>query len=117
MRRSTRLLSRRGALSGLVGLAGLAVACAPGRPPERAAATRPGGALTARPDREEWPAVFRRADPGTQAAYRYAVGHRDVLQYIPCYCGCGDDGHRSNWDCYVREVRGSSVELETHGFG
>jgi pyruvate-ferredoxin/flavodoxin oxidoreductase len=47
----------------------------------------------------------------------YAVGHRDVLQCIPCYCGCGDESHRSNWNCYVREVGGPSVELDTHGFG
>jgi hypothetical protein len=113
-----RPLSRREALTGLVrlaGLAGLAAACAPPRPATRLAAPRPVGALTARPDREEWPAVVLRADPNTQTAYRYAAGHRDVLQYVPCYCGCVDEGHRSNWDCFVREVDGPTVELDAHG--
>jgi hypothetical protein len=110
-----RRASRRRALAGRGGLAGLTVACAPPRPAAPSTSLRPGGALTSRPDREEWPAVVLRADSNTQAAYRYAAAHREVLQYIPCYCGCVDEGHRSNWDCFVREVDGSSVELDAHG--
>jgi hypothetical protein len=34
--------------------------------------------------------------------YRYAVEHGDELQYIPCFCGCGRFGHKSNRDCYVK---------------
>jgi hypothetical protein len=77
----------------------------------------PVGALLARPDRDEWPAPFWRSPSAAQTAYRYAVGHRDELRFVPCYCGCGADGHRSNWDCYVDELRpGGEVVLDDHGF-
>jgi len=37
-------------------------------------------------------------------AYRFAVVNRPVLQYIPCYCGCGETaGHTSNASCYVKD--------------
>jgi hypothetical protein len=36
-------------------------------------------------------------------AYRYAAAHPEVLQYIPCTCGCRNTGHRHNGDCYVKE--------------
>ena len=36
--------------------------------------------------------------------YRYAAEHGDELQYIPCFCGCGRFGHRSNRDCYIKSV-------------
>jgi hypothetical protein len=37
-----------------------------------------------------------------QRLYRYAVEHADELRYMPCFCGCGRFGHRSNHDCYVK---------------
>lgn len=38
-----------------------------------------------------------------EAAYVFAGRHGDdVLQYIPCYCGCEREGHVSNRDCYLR---------------
>ena len=39
-----------------------------------------------------------------QALYRYAVEHDGELQYIPCFCGCGRLGHKSNRDCYIKAV-------------
>jgi hypothetical protein len=71
----------------------------------------------ARPAQGAWPSVFWRAPPETQLAYRYALANRHILDFIPCYCGCGVNGHRSNADCYVHAVRGDVVELDTHGFG
>ncbi|MEW6225047.1 MAG: PCYCGC motif-containing (lipo)protein [Chloroflexota bacterium] len=43
-----------------------------------------------------------------QAAYAYALARPDVLQWLPCYCGCVGMGHRSNLDCFFqrREVEG-----------
>ncbi len=40
--------------------------------------------------------------PETQQLYQYAVEHADELQYIPCTCGCGRFGHKSNRDCYIK---------------
>lgn len=37
-----------------------------------------------------------------EGLYRYAVEHGDELQYIPCFCGGGRFGHRSNRDCYIK---------------
>ena len=44
-----------------------------------------------------------------QAAYAFALARPDVLQWLPCYCGCTAMGHRSNLDCFFqrREVAGS----------
>jgi len=44
-----------------------------------------------------------------QEAYAFALARPDVLQWLPCYCGCTGIPHRSNLDCYFqrREVRGT----------
>ncbi len=53
--------------------------------------------------------------PGIRALYQYAVEHADQLQYIPCFCGCGRIGHRSNRDCYVKAFnRDGSVTYTSH---
>lgn len=50
--------------------------------------------------------------------YRYATVNHDVLQHIPCFCGCVDGGHTSNFDRYVREVYPDGrVRLDTMSFG
>jgi hypothetical protein len=36
-------------------------------------------------------------------AYRFAISNRDTLRYIPCYCGCGSEGHTSNASCYLKD--------------
>lgn len=40
-----------------------------------------------------------------RGAYAYAVRQRDMLQHIPCYCGCVREGHRSNLSCFVSGFR------------
>ncbi len=97
-------------------LAATLAACTP-----TAAGKRWGDELTplyAWPARDEWPNAFREVPATTQAVYRYAVANREVLQYVPCFCGCVNGGHVSNYDCYVREERsGGGIRLDTHGFG
>ncbi len=99
-------------------LAGLAVlpfvfACQRG-----AASTESEHLLIAWPKEDRWPPVFYEASPEAQEAYRYAVQHPEVLQYFPCYCGCGEWGHRSVLDCSIREFRADgSVVLNTMTFG
>jgi len=66
----------------------------------------------ARPD-------FVKALPGEgQAAYTFALARPDVLQWMPCYCGCVGAGHRSNLDCFFqrREVKGSYLYEEHASF-
>lgn len=58
------------------------------------------------------------ADEMVWAAYRYAVSNPQVLQYIPCYCGCGSQGHASNRDCYIKGVAADgSLQYERHAVG
>ncbi len=60
----------------------------------------------------------QKAPTKVREAYQYAIANADVLKQIPCYCGCGSMGHKSNLDCYVKEFKsdGSAV-LETHALG
>jgi len=45
----------------------------------------------------------------TQQAYQFAIANPETLQQIPCYCGCVNFGHTSNYDCYVAEVSTAGV--------
>ena len=55
-----------------------------------------------------------------KATYDFAAQHPEVLQYIPCFCGCGEEaGHKSNESCFIarRDKQGNVLEWDTHGFG
>lgn len=60
--------------------------------------------------------AYVQALPGAgQAAYAYALARPDVLQWLPCYCGCGGMGHGSNLDCFfVRREVESTFTYEEH---
>lgn len=49
------------------------------------------------------PADIAKAPGEVREAYRFAILNRDTLRYIPCYCGCGADGHTSNASCYFKD--------------
>jgi len=62
--------------------------------------------------------MVQAAPPTVQEAYRFAVANADVLQYVPCYCGCGRMGHTSVRSCYVKEDRpDGSVTFDDHALG
>jgi hypothetical protein len=50
----------------------------------------------------------------TMQAYRYALDHHDVLEWLPCYCGCGAMGHGSNLDCYFEPRSDGAIRFEEH---
>jgi hypothetical protein len=50
------------------------------------------------------PMEIRHASPEIVEAYRFAIANRETLKYIPCYCGCGAEGHTSNASRYVKDV-------------
>lgn len=55
-----------------------------------------------------------------KATYEFAARHPEVLQYVPCYCGCDRSaGHRGNHDCFVkrRGADGRILEWDSHGYG
>lgn len=51
--------------------------------------------------------------------YEFAARHPEVLQYVPCYCGCERVGHKGNHDCFIksRAANGRVTEWDTHGMG
>ena len=49
------------------------------------------------------PERLRNTSPEIRDAYRFAILNRETLGYIPCYCGCVNDGHTSNASCYVKD--------------
>ncbi len=86
-------------------------------PPEGAQGTLGADALLAWPAENRWPDAFWRAAPAVQEAYRFALANPQVLEYVPCFCGCGRSGHLSLKDCYVRGFRADgSVQLDAMGF-
>jgi predicted small secreted protein len=64
------------------------------------------------------PGFARDAPPQVKEAYRFAIANPDALKQYPCYCGCDAVGHKSNLDCYVKEVRpDGSIVFDEHAFG
>ena len=54
-----------------------------------------------------------------RATYDFAAQHPEILSYVPCYCGCGAEGHKHNESCFIarRDAKGNVTEWDTHGFG
>ena len=54
-----------------------------------------------------------------RATYDFAAQHPEILNYVPCYCGCGAQGHKANESCFVarRDAKGNVLQWDEHGFG
>ncbi|MGE5378219.1 MAG: PCYCGC motif-containing (lipo)protein [Bacteroidota bacterium] len=64
------------------------------------------------------PSEVQSAPVTVQAAYQFAVANPEVMKNIPCYCGCGNVGHTSNYSCYVSGVDGNGrVSFDQHALG
>lgn len=50
------------------------------------------------------PPDIAKAPAQVREAYRFAILNRDTLRYVPCYCGCGAEGHTSNASCYFKDA-------------
>ena len=76
----------------------------------------PAGALPPLPKVPFEPA---RPMPVVQQVYEFAARHPEVLQHVPCFCGCERMGHTGNHDCFVkgRAADGRITEWEAHGIG
>ena len=67
---------------------------------------------------DQMPAEVQSAPETVQEAYQFASINPDVMKDIPCYCGCGDIGHSSNYDCYVSNVDAqSNITFDNHALG
>ena len=66
----------------------------------------------------EMPMDVKEAPVAVQEAYQYAVANPGVLKELPCYCGCGSIGHKSNYDCYVAGIDPAGVvTYDPHALG
>jgi hypothetical protein len=50
------------------------------------------------------------------AAYAFAFRRPDIVEYLPCYCGCERQGHRSLHACFVKG-RTESGQPQWDGMG
>lgn len=67
---------------------------------------------------DQMPADVQSAPVSVQEAYQFASVNPDIMKNIPCYCGCGDIGHTSNYDCYVSSVGGNNkITFDNHALG
>ncbi len=58
------------------------------------------------------------APASVRQAYQFAAANPEVLQQIPCYCGCGAMGHTSNYSCYVTGVNAAKeLMYDPHALG
>lgn len=63
-----------------------------------------------------WPPLPASAGPPprsiemVRAAYAFAARRQDVMQYVPCYCGCERQGHNSVHDYFVKDQTPARVK-------
>ncbi len=67
---------------------------------------------------DKMPAEMQAAPSVVQQAYQFAAANPDVMKNIPCYCGCGNVGHTSNYSCYVSSVDDKgNITFDNHALG
>jgi hypothetical protein len=67
---------------------------------------------------EHMHAKVQAAPVRTQQAYQFAIANPETLKQIPCYCGCVNFGHTSNYDCYGAEVAADgTATIDEHALG
>lgn len=76
-------------------------------------------ALTYTIGSDDWSVLTKlQASDNVIEAYQFALDHPEVLDYMPCYCGCyEEDGHIGNTDCFVESVEGNVATLDNMGLG
>jgi hypothetical protein len=63
------------------------------------------------------PVWMKTAPKPVQEAYAWAAHHQAELQYIPCYCGCGNF-HRDNFACFYQAgPDGTIAAYDDHAYG
>ncbi|AWC27637.1 MULTISPECIES: PCYCGC motif-containing (lipo)protein [Bacillus cereus group] len=55
---------------------------------------------------ETLPTFLDKLDPQLKDIYTVAGNNAELLSWIPCYCGCGENvGHKSNKNCFIKEIK------------
>lgn len=59
--------------------------------------------------------AFVNTTSAVRDAYAFALYNPQFVEWMPCYCGCGAIGHRSNLDCYLKKTApGRPTQFEEH---
>ena len=67
---------------------------------------------------DEMPTMVQSAPVTVRTAYQFAAANPEMMKNIPCYCGCGNIGHTSNYSCYVSEAGANGVIMfDNHALG
>ena len=67
---------------------------------------------------DQMPPQVQSAPVTVQEAYQFAAANPETVKAIPCYCGCGNIGHTSNYSCYVSSVdEKGSPAFDHHALG
>ncbi len=67
---------------------------------------------------DQMPAQVQAAPVTVQQAYQFASNNPDTMKDIPCYCGCGNIGHTSNYSCYISGVDAKGkLTFDNHALG
>ncbi|MGE5141508.1 MAG: PCYCGC motif-containing (lipo)protein, partial [Rudaea sp.] len=64
------------------------------------------------------PSDIQSAPTRVWEAYQFAIANADALKNVPCYCGCGAIGHKSNYDCFIQDAPPSGKPVfDRHALG
>jgi hypothetical protein len=67
---------------------------------------------------DQLPSDVQSAPASVRTAYQFAAANPDVMEDIPCYCGCGSIGHTSNYSCYVSHAdQNGVITFDNHALG
>ncbi|WP_456274940.1 PCYCGC motif-containing (lipo)protein [Bacillus sp. AK031] len=65
---------------------------------------------------DQLPSFLDEKDENIKLVYSSAAQHTELLEYIPCYCGCGESaGHMNNLNCFVHKIEDGKVTWDDHG--
>ena len=68
----------------------------------------------------KWPLLPRSRNTTLEdlrGPYAFAARNAERLRYIPCFCGCAREGHKSALDCFVRGFSPQGLPMWTdHAF-
>lgn len=63
------------------------------------------------------PSFLNNKSEDIRLVYQIAGQSTEILEWMPCYCGCGESaGHKSNLNCFIEEKReDGSIVWDDHG--
>ncbi|HZG72130.1 MAG TPA: PCYCGC motif-containing (lipo)protein [Chondromyces sp.] len=66
---------------------------------------------------DQLPEFLKDKPEDMQIIYAAAAKHQELLENMPCYCGCGESAnHKNNYDCFIHENKeNGAVVWDDHG--